>query len=96
MKRIRSLVRRLSAWAWDDMLFDVGRVEWKYGRNENGTPKNWTEWNNVRVHLREAGKLRQPQDFKRIWVMRRYVQALNDQAHLPSDSGGGAQNKGTK
>ena len=59
---VQRLVRRLSAWAWDEMLFDVGRVEWKYGRNDNGTPKNWTEWNNVRVHLREAGKLRQPQE----------------------------------
>lgn len=73
MKRIRSLVRRLSAWAWDDMLFDVGRVEWKYGRNDNGTPKNWTEWNNVRVHLREAGKLRQPQE----------LDSPNDQTERP-------------
>jgi hypothetical protein len=56
------LVRRLSAWAWEEMLFDVGRVEWKYGRTDDGKPKNWTEWNNVRVHLREAGKLRQPQE----------------------------------
>lgn len=62
---LRRLVRRLSAWAWDEMLFDVSRVEWKYGRNDNGAPKNWTEWNNVRVHLREAGKLRQPQELDR-------------------------------
>lgn len=59
---VQRLARRLSAWAWDEMLFDVGRVEWKYGRNDNGQPKNWTEWNNVRAHLREAGKLRQPQE----------------------------------
>lgn len=57
---VARIVRRLSAWAWEDMLFDVGRVEWKYGRNEDGTPKNWTECHNVRTHLREAGKLRQP------------------------------------
>lgn len=29
---VQRLVRRLSAWAWDEMFFDVGRVEWKYGR----------------------------------------------------------------
>ena len=57
------LVRRLSRFAWDDMLFDVGRVEWKYGRTDDGRPKDWTEWNYVRAHLREAGKLRQPQEF---------------------------------
>jgi hypothetical protein len=59
---VQRLVRRLSAWVWDEMLFDVSRVEWKYGRNDNGEPKNWTEWNNVRVHLRQAGRLRQPQE----------------------------------
>jgi len=59
---VQRLVRRLSAWAWDEMLWDVGRVEWKYGRTDDGKPKNWTEWNNIRVHLREAGKLRQPQE----------------------------------
>ena len=51
------MVRRFSRFAWSDMLFDVGRVEWKYGRNDNGTPKDWEEWNAVRVHLREAGEL---------------------------------------
>jgi len=44
------------------MLWDVGRVEWKYGRTDDGKPKNWSEWDDVRVHLREAGKLRQPQE----------------------------------
>lgn len=57
---VHRLVRRISAWAWDDMLFDVSRVEWKYGRYDDNTPKDWTEWNNVRAHLLEAGKLRQP------------------------------------
>lgn len=56
------LVRRLSRFAWDDMLFDVGRVEWKYGRMDDGQPKDWTEWNSVRAHLRESGMLRQPQE----------------------------------
>jgi hypothetical protein len=58
------LVRRLSRFAWEEMLWDVGRVEWKYGRTDDGKPKNWDEWNNVRAHLREAGKLRQPETVK--------------------------------
>jgi hypothetical protein len=56
---MKRLIRRLSAWAWEEMLSDVGRIEWKYGRNDNGAPKDWTEWHNVRAHLREAGKLRE-------------------------------------
>lgn len=56
---VKRFVRKLSAWAWSEMLFDVGRVEWKYGRADNGEPKDWTEWNNIRTHLREAGMLRQ-------------------------------------
>lgn len=66
INRIKSLIcyfiRRLSRFAWEEMLFDVGRVEWKYGRNDNGTPVDWTEWNNVRNHLIETGRLRQPQE----------------------------------
>ena len=45
---MKRLVRLLTRWAWDDFLFDVGRVEWKYGREDDGTPKDWDEWNNVR------------------------------------------------
>lgn len=59
---VKCLARRLSRFAWEEMLWDVGRVEWKYGRTNDGKPINWTEWNNVRQHLREAGKLRQPQE----------------------------------
>ena len=59
---VQRLVRRLSRFAWDEMLYDVGRVEWKYGRENDGKPKNWTEWNNVRAHLLEVGSLRQPQE----------------------------------
>jgi hypothetical protein len=61
-QQVQRLVRRLSRFAWEEMLWDVGRVEWKYGRTDDGKPKNWDEWNNVRAHLREAGKLRQPQE----------------------------------
>jgi len=59
---VQRFVRRLSRFAWNEMLWDVGRVEWKYGRTDDGKPKNWKEWDDVRVHLREAGKLRQPQE----------------------------------
>ena len=51
-------VRRLSRFAWRDMLWDVARVESKYGRHDDGRVKDWTEWENVREHLREAGALR--------------------------------------
>jgi hypothetical protein len=61
-QQVQRLVRRLSRFAWEEMLRDVGRVEWKYGRTDDGKPKNWDEWNLVRAHLREAGKLRQPQE----------------------------------
>jgi hypothetical protein len=57
-------VRRLSKFAWGEMLWDVGRVEWKYGRTDEGLPKNWTEWDNVRDHLREAGTLRRPEELE--------------------------------
>lgn len=59
---VQRLVRRLSRFAWDEMLYDVSRVEWKYGRENDGKPKNWTEWNNVRAHLLKVGNLRQPQE----------------------------------
>ena len=62
IKPIQRIVRRLTKWAWDEMLFDVSRVEWKYGRLDDGSPKNWNEWNNIRDHLREFGKLRRPQE----------------------------------
>jgi hypothetical protein len=44
------------------MLFDVARVEWKYGRNDDGLTKDWSEWHNIRVHLIESGRLRQPKE----------------------------------
>ena len=62
--KLKYIIRKLTAWAWDEMLFDVGRVEWKYGRTDDGKPKRWDEWDNVRDHLREAGKLRQPQELE--------------------------------
>jgi hypothetical protein len=58
-------VRRLSAWAWDDMLRDVSRVEWIYGRHDNGRLKDWSEWACIREHLLEAGRLRQPKELTR-------------------------------
>lgn len=62
MKWFKRLVRRLSRFAWEDMLWDVARVEWKYGRWDNGKPKNWTEWNNVREHITELGIIRKPKE----------------------------------
>jgi hypothetical protein len=62
--KLKYIIRKLTAWAWDEMLFDVGRVEWKYGRTEDGKPKSWTEWDNIRYHLIEAGKLRRPQELE--------------------------------
>jgi hypothetical protein len=61
-KPIQRIVRKLTKWAWEEMLFDVSRVEYKYGRLDDGSPKNWEEWNNIRLHLRESEKLRQPQE----------------------------------
>jgi hypothetical protein len=58
----RKWVRRLSRFAWSEMLWDVSRVEWKYGRNDDGSPKNWDEWNNVRDHLQEHRSLRRPEE----------------------------------
>lgn len=74
---VQRLVRRLSAWAWDEMLLDVARVEWKFGRNDNGQPKNWTEWDNVRGHLRAAGRLRKPQEL---------VPRTTELSDLPNDN----------
>jgi len=65
MKPIKRLIQRLSKFAWDEMLWDVARVEYKFGRNDNGTPKDWTEWNNVRKHLRDAGALRLPAEMEK-------------------------------
>ena len=64
----RRLTRRLSAWAWEDMLRDVGLVEWKFGRNDDGTPKDWTEWDMIRDHLRDAGHLRQVQELSQVTI----------------------------
>ena len=44
------------------MLWDVARVEWKFGRYDDGKPKNWDEWENVREHLAEHGALRKPEE----------------------------------
>ncbi len=59
---VTRLVRRLSLFAWEEMLWDVSRVEWKYGRTDDGKPKDWDEWNNVRDHLREVKRLRKPEE----------------------------------
>ena len=64
MNKIKKLIRALSKFAWDDFLFDVSRVEWKYGRYDNGKAKNWTEWENIRLYLKELNALRRPEEFE--------------------------------
>jgi hypothetical protein len=54
---IKRIVRRASRFAWNEMLFDVARAEWKFGR-----AKDWKEWMAVRAHLVDAGFLRQPRE----------------------------------
>lgn len=61
---LKRIIRRLSQFAWESMLDDVGRVEWKYGRTLDGIPKDWDEWNNLRSHLRECGRLRKPEELE--------------------------------
>ena len=54
---LQHLVRRYNA-----LAFDAARVEWKYGRTDDGTPKNWIEWNNLRESLAEY--VRQPHEIE--------------------------------
>lgn len=58
MNKIKKLVRSLSSWAWEEMLLDVSLAEWKFGRRDDGKPKDWSEWNNIRAHLHDSGYLR--------------------------------------
>ena len=57
---MKRFVRWLTRWAWNEMLWDVARVEWKFGRHDDGTPRDWCEWDSVREHLREHGAQRAP------------------------------------
>jgi hypothetical protein len=59
MNLINRIVRRLSRFAWAEVMHDVARVECKFGRDSFGFPKDWTEWRRIREHLRESGDLRQ-------------------------------------
>ena len=61
---IKAIIRRLTLWAWEEVVFNIARVEWKFGRYDNGYPKNWEEWNNVRDNLGELKRLRQPQELE--------------------------------
>lgn len=55
---IRRIVRRLTRWAWLDFLDASSRVEWKYGRTDDGLPKRWEEWDDLRECLGESNALR--------------------------------------
>ena len=54
---LQHLVRR-----YNSLAFDAARVEWKYGRSDDGKPKNWIEWNNLRESLAEY--VRQPHEIE--------------------------------
>jgi len=55
--KLLQLVRRLTRFAWQEFMQDVSRIEVRYGRNDDGSPKRWKEWQGVRDHLKEAGML---------------------------------------
>jgi hypothetical protein len=61
---IKAITRRLTLWAWEEVVFNIARIESKYGRYDNRSPKNWTEWNNVRDNLRELNRLRKPEELE--------------------------------
>jgi hypothetical protein len=63
-KSIKAITRKITLWAWDEVVFNIARVEWKFGRHNNGRPKNWKEWNNVRDNLRELKRLRKPEELE--------------------------------
>lgn len=44
----------------DALAFAAARVEWKYGRTDDGKPKDWKEWNDLRECL--GDRVRQPQE----------------------------------
>ena len=56
-KLSRELERELAA-----LRFAAARVEWKYGRNDDGTPKRWKEWDDLREALGEH--VRQPHELE--------------------------------
>jgi hypothetical protein len=61
---IKAITRRLTLWAWKEVVFNIARVECKYGRHNNGRPKKWKEWDNVRDNLRELKRLRRPEELE--------------------------------
>ena len=60
------IVRSLSFFAWRDLVFDAARVEWKFGRNDDGSAIDWTEWADLRDDLRETGSLRKPEELSAV------------------------------
>ncbi len=55
--KLLRLVRRLTRFAWQEFMQDVSRIEVRYGRYDDGSPKRWREWQGVRDHLNEAGMI---------------------------------------
>lgn len=58
----RELERELAALneRFEQLANAATRVEWKFGRNDDGSPKDWTEWNDLRESLGE--RVRRPQE----------------------------------
>lgn len=54
----KKIVRSLTKFAWSDFLYDVSLVEWKFGRNDDGSHKDWSEWRRIQQHLKEMEMLR--------------------------------------
>ena len=63
---IRWIVRRLTRWAWLDLLWAASRVEWKYGRDGIWRPIPWDEWEDLRDELKDADALRAPHELKEL------------------------------
>ena len=47
-------------WEWalsilKDLAFNAARIEWKFGRNDDGSLRDWTEWRELRDDIEKSG-----------------------------------------
>jgi hypothetical protein len=47
-------------WEWafsslEELARDAARVEWKFGCADDGTPKDWQEWKDLRASVEKSG-----------------------------------------
>lgn len=54
----KKLIRKFTKFAWGDLIYDVSRVEYKYGRRDNGQILDYHEWNQIRLHLLELNAIK--------------------------------------